>query len=427
MNILLIGSGGREHALAWKIVASPLVNRLVCAPGNPGIAALCEIHDISATDVAGLLDLAREMSADLVVIGPETSIEAGLADALNAEGIACFGPSRAAGRLESSKAFAKAFAARHDLPTGRFGVFEAAGPAKAFLAQMSPPFVIKADGLAAGKGVVIADDLAAAEAAIEGALGGRFGDAGARVVIEDFLPGEIASLFALSDGQTSLILGGAQDHKPAFDGDLGPNTGGMGAYAPAPVLSAATVEAARTRLIEPALSAIAAEGAPYRGVLFCEMMVGPEGPKLVEFNARFGDPECQVLMLRLKSDIVPYLTACARGGLADLPAPVWRDEAAICVVLAAEGYPGKASSGAVIRGAEADFGEDVVVFHAGVARRSDGALVAAGGRVLNVCARGDDLAQARARAYAAIARIDFPGGFHRTDIGWRGLKGGRAA
>jgi phosphoribosylamine--glycine ligase len=201
----------------------------------------------------------------------------------------------------------------------------------------------------------------------------------------------------------------------------------MGAYAPAPVLSAATVEAARTRLIEPALSAIAAEGAPYRGVLFCEMMVGPEGPKLVEFNARFGDPECQVLMLRLKSDIVPYLMACARGGLADLPAPVWRDEAAICVVLAAEGYPGKASSGAVIRGAEADFGEHVVVFQAGVARRPDGALVAAGGRVLNVCARGDDLAQARARAYAAIARIDFPGGFHRTDIGWRGLKGGRPA
>ena len=421
MNILLIGSGGREHALAWKIAGSPLVQRLICAPGNPGIASVCETRDVAATEVARLLALAREMSADLVVIGPETAIEAGLADALNAEGIACFGPSRAAGRLESSKAFAKAFAARHHLPSGAFRVFDASSPAKAFLAEMSAPFVIKADGLAGGKGVVIAEDIAAAESAIDDALGGRFGEAGARVVIEEFLPGEIASLFALSDGQTAMLLGGAQDHKRAFDGDLGPNTGGMGAYAPAPILGAATVEAARARLIEPALAAIAAEGAPYRGVLFCEMMVGPVGPKLVEFNARFGDPECQVLMLRLESDLVPYLVACARGGLADLHPPVWREEAAICVVLAAEGYPGAPTPGAVISGADADFGEGVIVFHAGTARRPDGALMASGGRVLNVCALGRDLAQARSRAYAAIARIDFPGGFHRTDIGWRAL------
>jgi phosphoribosylamine--glycine ligase len=268
---------------------------------------------------------------------------------------------------------------------------------------------------------VIAPDRAAAEAAIDDTLAGRFGAAGARVVIEEFLVGEIASLFALCDGTHSLLFGGAQDAKPAFDGDQGPNTGGMGTYAPAPVLSEAVVEAARTRLIEPTFAGIAAEGAPYRGVIYCEMMVTAEGPKLVEFNARFGDPECQVLMLRLESDLVPYLKAAATGGLAGLPAPRWRDEAAVCVVMAARGYPEAPQSGSVIAGAEADFGPHVTVFHAGTRRREDGALVAAGGRVLNVCALGVDVAEARERAYAAIARIDWPEGFHRTDIGWRAL------
>jgi len=421
MNILIVGAGGREHALAWKIAQSPLLTRLVCAPGNPGMAALAEVSAVAATDVAGQVALARDIAADLVVIGPEVAIEAGLADALADAGIDCFGPTAAAGQLESSKAFAKAFCDRHGLPTARYGVFDDAARAKACLDQFAAPFVIKADGIAAGKGVVIAPDRAAAEAAIDDALGGRFGAAGARVVIEEFLVGEIASLFALCDGKTSLLFGGAQDAKPAFDGDQGPNTGGMGTYAPAPVLSGPVIEAAHTRLIEPTFAGIAAEGAPYRGVIYCEMMVTAEGPKLVEFNARFGDPECQVLMLRLQSDLVPYLVAAATGRLAELPAPVWRGEAAVCVVLAARGYPEAPQSGSVIGGAEADFGPNVTVFHAGTRRREDGALIAAGGRVLNVCAVGADVAEARDRAYAAIRRIDWPEGFHRTDIGWRAL------
>jgi phosphoribosylamine--glycine ligase len=421
MKVLIVGSGGREHALAWKIARSPLVNALVCAPGNPGMAKIAEIRAVGADDAEGQADLARELGADLVVIGPETAIAAGLADRLAAAGIPCFGPTAAAGKLESSKAFAKDFARRHGLPTGRFGVFEASAPAKAALRGFEAPFVIKADGLAAGKGVVIAPDRASAEAAIDDAFGGRFGSAGARLVIEEFLVGEIASLFALCDGTSSLLFGGAQDHKRAYDGDRGPNTGGMGAYAPAPILSGGVVDVARRRLIDPAFAGVAADGAPYRGALFCEMMVTAEGPKLVEFNARFGDPECQVLMLRLESDIVPYLIAAATGGLAGLPAPVWRDEAVMCVVMAAEGYPEAPIMGAVITGAETDFGQDVTVFHAGTARRSDGVLVAAGGRVLNVCARAASLEAARALAYAAVDRIDLPGGFCRRDIGWRAL------
>jgi phosphoribosylamine--glycine ligase len=421
MNILIVGSGGREHALAWKIARSPLVSRIVSAPGNPGMASLGEIRSVAATDVAGQVALAREVGADLVVIGPDAAVEAGLADAMAEAGIACFGPTAAAGQLEWSKAFAKAFAERHGLPTGRYGVFEQAAAAKAALDRFSPPYVIKADGLAAGKGVVLAPDRAGAEAAIDDALGGRFGAAGARVVIEDYLEGEIASLFALCDGQTSLLFGGAQDAKRAFDGDKGPNTGGMGTYSPTPVLTDAVVEAARTQLIEPAFAGIAAEGSPYRGVLFCEMMVTAEGPRLVEFNARFGDPETQVLVLRLKDDIVPYLIAAATGRLGELPPPRWSSRAAVCVVLAAEGYPDAPQTGSEIRGAEADFGPHVEIFHAGTRRREDGALVAAGGRVLNVCALGATVAEARERAYGAIARIDWPQGFCRTDIGWRAL------
>jgi phosphoribosylamine--glycine ligase len=423
MNILLVGSGGREHALAWKIAASPLVKRLVMAPGNPGMEALGELAPLKATDVAGLTALAREMSADLVVIGPEVSVEAGLADALAEAKIPCFGPVAAAGRLESSKAFTKGFADRHGLPTSAYKVCEQADEAKAALDGFQPPYVIKADGLAAGKGVVIAEDRASAKAAIDDALGGRFGSAGARVVIEEFLEGEIGSLFALCDGKDSIVFGSAQDHKRAYDGEKGPNTGGMGTYSPAPVFTPELVDQVRTRLSEPTFAGIASEGAPYKGVLFVEFMATKDGPKLVEFNVRFGDPECQVIMLRLESDLVPYLVACAAGTLGEMPAPVWRDEAAICVVLAAEGYPESPVTGSVIGGAEQDLGADVVVFHAGTSRDADGTLRAAGGRVLNVCARGASLQEARDKAYAAVEKIDWPGGFHRTDIGWRALSG----
>jgi phosphoribosylamine---glycine ligase len=382
---------------------------------------LAEIRPVKATDVKGLVALAREIVADLVVVGPEGALEAGLADALAEAGIPCFGASAKAAQLETSKAFTKAFADRHGLPTAAYGVFEEPAAAKAFLDRFQPPYVIKADGLAAGKGVVIAETRPDAEAAIDDMLGGRFGTAGARVVIEEFMHGEEASLFALSDGRTAMLFGGAQDHKRAYDGDVGPNTGGMGTYSPAPVLSPEVAEAARVSMIEPTVAGMAAEGAPYRGVLYAGLMIGERGPRLVEYNARFGDPECQVLMLRLESDIVPYLLAAATGRLDQQPPLVWRNEAAICVVLAADGYPDSPVAGSIIRGADQDFGPDVVIFHAGTARDSDGTLRAAGGRVLNVCARGANLAEARDRAYAAVARIDWPGGFHRTDIGWRAL------
>jgi phosphoribosylamine--glycine ligase len=421
MNILIIGSGGREHALAWKIKQSPLCGRLVCAPGNPGMATLAEVRPVKDTDVADLVALAKDIAADLVVVGPEASLAVGLADALAVENIACFGHSKAAAQVESSKAFLKDFAARHDLPTARYGTFEDAAQAKAFLDSFTAPFVIKADGLAAGKGVVIAETRAEAEAAIDDMLGGRFGSAGARVVIEEFMAGEEASLFALADGSASLLFGGAQDHKRVFDGDIGPNTGGMGTYSPAPVLSPEVLEKARTELIEPTVAGMAAEGAPLSGVLFAGLMIEHGQPRLVEYNARFGDPECQVLMLRLKSDIVPWLLATAKGQLAGVLPLEWRDEAAICVVMAANGYPDAPLKGSIIRGADQEFGEGVTVFHAGTTRDPDGTLRAAGGRVLNVCALGADLAEARARAYGAIACIDWPGGFYRSDIGWRAL------
>ncbi|RAK57882.1 phosphoribosylamine--glycine ligase [Phenylobacterium deserti] len=421
MNILLVGSGGREHALAWKIAQSPQVTRLVAAPGNPGMAAVAEVRPVAATDVEGLVALAKEIGADLVVIGPETSVAAGLADVLGGEGIACFGPTMQAGQLESSKAFTKAFADRYGLPTAAYVVAESADDAKRALDRFDAPYVVKADGLAAGKGVVVATTRGEAEAAIDDALGGRFGSAGSRVVIEEFLDGEIGSLFALCDGKTAMLFGWAQDHKRAFDGEQGPNTGGMGTYSPAPVFTPELVEQIRQRLVEPAFAGIAAEGAPYRGVLFVELMATQHGPKLVEFNVRFGDPECQVLMLRLESDLVPYLQACASGTLDQMPPPVWRDEAAVCVVVAAEGYPGTPKAGGEIRGADADLGDQVVIFHAGTKRDADGTLRAAGGRVLNVCARGASLQQARDKAYAAVDAIDFADGFCRRDIGWRAL------
>lgn len=421
MNILLIGSGGREHALAWKIAQSPLLTRLVAAPGSPGIAGLCEIRPVKVTDVDGLVALAKEIAADLVVVGPESALEVGIADALAEAGIPCFGPSASAARLETSKAFAKDFFARHGLPTAAYGVFETADAAGAFLDTQTAPYVIKADGLAAGKGVVIAQTRAEADAAVTDMLGGRFGSAGARVVIEEFMHGEEASLFVLADGETAIPFGYAQDHKRAYDGDEGPNTGGMGTYSPAPVLTPELAKRAFEEAVLPAVKGMAAEGNPYRGVIYAGLMLTETGPRLVEYNARFGDPECQVLMLRLASDIVPYLKAAAEGALASMPPPQWKDESAICVVYAAEGYPDAPKGGAEIRGAEGDLGGKAVVFHAGTSRDADGTLRASGGRVLNVCALGPTLREARDTAYAAVGNIDFPGGFYRTDIGWRAL------
>ncbi|WP_122465868.1 phosphoribosylamine--glycine ligase [Brevundimonas lutea] len=422
MKILLVGSGGREHALAWKISQSPLVTDLVCAPGNPGIGKVAQLRAVKADDVDGLVALAREMAADLVVVGPEAALEKGLADKLARANIPCFGPTQAAARLETSKAFAKAFMERHDIPSAGYGVYETLGEARQALDVFRPPYVIKADGLAAGKGVAISPDRADAEAEVERMLGGRFGQAGARVVIEEFMDGEEGSLFALTDGHRALLFGGAQDHKRAYDGDMGPNTGGMGAYTPAPVFDHGLVETARERIVEPTLKGMAKEGSPYRGVLYAGLMATADGPKVVEFNARFGDPECQVLMMRLASDIVPYLKACAEGDLGRLPEPKFLNQTAICVVMAAKGYPDSPLEGSIIRGADQDFGPHVQVFHAGTTRKPDGSLAAAGGRVLNVCALGDDIGQARERAYAAVRAIDWPGGFNRTDIGWRALE-----
>lgn len=424
MNILLVGSGGREHALAWKIAQSPLVKRLVIAPGNPGMEKLGEMRSVKVTDADQLAALAREIRADLVVVGPESALEQGLADRLNAAGIPCFGPTAKAAQLETSKAFSKAFMERHEIPTAGFGVYERLHEARQALTVFKPPYVIKADGLAAGKGVAISPTKREAEREIEWMLGGRFGQAGARVVIEEFMDGEEGSLFALSDGHRYVLLGGAQDHKRAYDGDLGPNTGGMGAYSPAPVFTPELVEAAERDIVAPVIAGMASEGMPYRGVLYAGLMATADGPKVVEFNARFGDPECQVLMMRLAGDIVPILLACARGDLSRTPSPEFLADTVICVVMAAQGYPDSPVEGSIIRGAEQDFGPDVQVFHAGTRRQEDGQLVAAGGRVLNICARGADIAEARQRAYAAIRKIDWPGGFNRSDIGWRALERG---
>ena len=421
MNILLIGSGGREHALAWKIKQSPLCDRLVMAPGNPGMAALGECRPVKATDVAGQVALAREIGAHLVVVGPESALAEGIADALAAAGIPCFGPLQTAAQLESSKAFTKAFCVRHKIPTAQSETFDNINDIRDFLRTYPPPYVIKADGLAAGKGVAISPDYADAIAEAEAMLDGRYGTSGATVVIEEFMTGEEASVFALCDGETALLFGWAQDHKRAFDGDTGPNTGGMGTYSPAPIVTPDLLAITQSEILDPTMTGMKAEGMAYTGVLYAGLMVEDGRPRLVEYNARFGDPECQVLMLRLKSDLVPYLLASAKGGLRDLPAPQWYDQAAVCVVFAAKGYPDSPLTGSIIRGADQDFGPDVTVFHAGTMRAEDGSLRAAGGRVLNVCARGASTQEARDKAYAAIAQIDWPGGFYRSDIGWRAL------
>ena len=424
MNVLVIGSGGREHALCRAIGASPLCDTLRCAPGNGGIARDAECVALDIMDFAALAARCRDMGVDFVVVGPEAPLAAGIVDSLEAAGVACFGPTAAAARLESSKAFAKELCRRIGVPTAGFARFDDFAAAREHLRRVGAPVVVKASGLAAGKGVTVARSLAEAEAALAAMEAGAFGAAGSEVVIEEFLEGEEASVFALVDGATALPLAGAQDHKTAGEGDTGPNTGGMGAYSPAPAVDDAMLERAMDEIVRPTVAAMAAEGAPFRGVLYAGLMIGADGPQLLEFNVRFGDPECQVLVARLKSDLLPALMAARDGELAHFDLR-WSDRAALCVVMAAKGYPGAYEKGGEIRGLdEAEDDDSVAVFHAGTGRR-DGRIVAAGGRVLGVTATGRDVAEARAAAYRAVDRIDWPGGFCRRDIGWRALARGR--
>jgi phosphoribosylamine--glycine ligase len=420
VNVLLIGGGGREHALAWKLAQSPLPDRLYCAPGNAGIAAVADCVTLDVGDHAAVAKFCKAKGIGLVVVGPEAPLVAGLADDLEAHGILVFGPSKAAAQLEGSKGFTKDLCAEFGIPTAAYGRFAEAAPAKAHVEVHALPVVIKADGLAAGKGVVIASTVPEANAAIDACFSGAFGEAGAEVVVEEHLSGEEASFFALVDGATALPLATAQDHKRAYDGDTGPNTGGMGAYSPAPVMT----EALRTRVVDeiirPTVAAMRARGTPFKGVLYAGLMIKDGDPKLIEYNVRFGDPEAQALMMRLKSDLLPALVATAQGKLKGVNLD-WHEAAALCVVMAAKGYPGAYKKGTEIKGLEdAAADPDVEIFHAGT-KHEGGKLLADGGRVLGVTARGKDIGDAQSRAYAAVDKIDWPGGFCRRDIGWRAV------
>jgi phosphoribosylamine--glycine ligase len=420
MNILILGSGGREHALAWKIAASPLVERLYCAPGNGGIARECEVVALDPADHAGVIAFCQLHKIGLVVVGPEAPLCAGIVDDLAQAGIKAFGPSRVAARLEGSKGFAKDLCKANRIPTAAYGRFAAAAPAKSYVRARGAPIVVKADGLAAGKGVVVASTEIEAEAAIDTMLGGGLGAAGAEVVIEDYLAGEEASFFALCDGETAMPLASAQDHKRAFDGDKGPNTGGMGAYSPAPAMTAEMTRRVMEEIVRPTVAAMKAMGAPYRGVLYAGLMITAEGPKLIEYNVRFGDPECQVLMLRLMSDLVPALLAATDGVLRNFDLR-WVPEAALTVVMATKGYPGAYAKGSSIEGLDAAAAvEGVEIFHAGT-RAENGRILANSGRVLNIAALGKTVAEAQARAYQAVDCIRWPEGFCRRDIGFRAV------
>ncbi len=421
MNVLLLGSGGREHALAWALSASPLLTKLFCAPGNAGIAEVAQCIPMDPGDQARIIQFCRDERIELVVIGPEAPLVAGLGDALGEAGIRYFGPSKLAAQLEGSKGFTKDLCRAAGIPTAAYGRFTDAQSAKAFLASQSLPIVVKADGLAAGKGVVIATTREEAEAAVDACLSGSFGSAGAEVVIEEFLHGEEASFFALCDGATALALATAQDHKRVGDGDTGPNTGGMGAYSPAPIVTPEMHDRVMREIIEPTVKEMAARGMPFKGVLFAGLMITATGPKLIEYNVRFGDPETQVLMMRLKSDLLAALLATTDGVLANFDLR-WSDDAALTVVMAANGYPGTPQKGTEIKGLDlARAVPNVEIFHAGT-RRDGARLIADGGRVLNVTGRGKTIAAARDAAYAAVAKIDWPGGFYRKDIGWRALQ-----
>ncbi len=421
MKILLVGSGGREHALAVALAQSPRCSALFCAPGNPGTAEVGTNVVVDVADHAAVVAFCHTMGVGFVVVGPEAPLVAGLVDALTAAGIAALGPSAAAAQLEGSKAYTKELCREAGIPTAAFARFTDTAAATAYVRDRGAPIVVKADGLAAGKGVVVAQSVAEAEAAVAMMFAGGLGAAGAEVVIEDCLVGEEASFFALVDGTHAVALASAQDHKRVGEGDTGPNTGGMGAYSPAPVVTPAVAEAVMARIIRPTVAAMAARGTPFRGVLFAGLMITAEGPMLIEYNVRLGDPECEVLMPRLQSDLVELLLATAQGRL-DQVTPVWRDAAALTVVMAARGYPGTPETGSTIDGvAAAGRLPGVTVYHAGTARRPDGTLEARGGRVLAITALGADLAEARQRAYAGVDAIAWPEGFCRRDIGWRAL------
>ena len=418
MNILLIGSGGREHALAWAISNSPLCDRLFVAPGNPGIGQIARNVEIKVTDHAAVIAFCRLQNIGLVVVGPEAPLVAGLADDLSAAGIKCFGPRKYPAQLEGSKGFTKDICSKYNIPTAAYGRFKDKASALAYLDANGAPIVIKADGLAAGKGVTVAMDMATAREAVEDIFSGKFG--GAECVIEEFLEGEEASFFVLTDGKNALPLATAQDHKRVGDGDTGPNTGGMGAYTPAPCMTPALCSEALETIVKPTIRALQDMGHPYVGVLYAGLILTKDGPKLIEYNCRFGDPEAQVLMMRLKDDLVTLLLACCDGTL-DKVSARWHDDVALTVVMCANGYPGDVLKGTEIRGLDgASAMEGVEIFHAGTAAK-DGRIVANGGRVLNVTARGATVKEARDRAYAAVDRIDWPEGFCRRDIAWRAL------
>ncbi|MCU0904145.1 MAG: phosphoribosylamine--glycine ligase [Tabrizicola sp.] len=420
MNILILGSGGREHALAWAVKQNPKTDRLIVAPGNAGIAMLAECADIDILDGATVVTFCEENAVDFVIIGPEAPLAAGVADACRQAGLLTFGPSAAAAKLEASKAFTKEICDACNAPTAAYARFTDPASARAYIRQQGAPIVVKADGLAAGKGVIVAMTEADALTAIDDMFGGEFGAAGAEVVIEEFMAGEEASFFILTDGTNALPIGTAQDHKRVGDGDTGPNTGGMGAYSPAPVLTEALQQQAMDRIVLPTIVEMARRGTPYQGVLYAGLMIENGQSRLVEYNCRFGDPECQVLMMRLGAQALDLMLATAEGRLADVQVN-WADDHALTVVMAANGYPGAYAKGSQIRGLE-EQAEDSrhMVFHAGTAQR-DAGIIASGGRVLNVTARGTTLREARDKAYAMIDGIDWPGGFCRRDIGWRAL------
>lgn len=421
MNVLLLGSGGREHALAWAIANSPLLTKLFAAPGNAGIADVADLVSLDAANHAEVISFCKDNAIDFVVVGPEAPLVAGLVDDLSAAGIKTFGPSRAAAQLEGSKAFTKALCDEANIPTARYGRFSDKAAALAYVNQHGAPIVVKADGLAAGKGVVVAETLDAAVAAVDACFEGSFGAAGAEVVIEECLFGEEASFFVLVDGENALPLATAQDHKRAFDGDEGPNTGGMGAYSPAPVMTEDLVERTLREIILPTVKTMAARGTPFSGVLYAGLMLTAEGPKLIEYNTRFGDPETQALMMRLKGDILTLMIGAAEGTLDKMSAR-WSEQTAMTVVMAANGYPGSYEKGTEIKGLQqASANPDVEIFHAGT-KTDGGRLLANGGRVLNVTALGNSVAEAQAKAYKAIEAIDWPEGFCRSDIGWRAIE-----
>jgi phosphoribosylamine--glycine ligase len=426
MNVLLIGGGGREHALAWALSASPLLTSLHCAPGNPGIAEVATLAAVDVADHPAVIAYCRQHQITFVVVGPEAPLVAGLADDLSGAGIKVFGPSKAAAQLEGSKGFTKDLCREFDIPTAAYERFTESGAARDYVKRMGAPIVIKADGLAAGKGVVVAMTLDEALSAIDMMFDGGLGAAGASVVVEEFMVGEEASFFALCDGDHALALATAQDHKRVGDGDTGPNTGGMGAYSPAPVMTEDMVTRTMVEIIKPTLAAMKAKGHPFKGVLFAGLMITTEGPKLIEYNCRFGDPECEVLVMRLKDDLLTLLLGAADRQLATMSAR-WYDDAALTVVMAANGYPGIPEKGTAIRGIDRARALDgVEVFHAGTAE-VDGAIVANGGRVLAVTATGATVTEAQRKAYAAVDLIDWPGGFCRRDIGWQAVAREQAA